>query len=242
MIGLQDVTTSSVLRNLSLRILEGEHIVICGPSGAGKTTLLRVIAGLEPLTSGTLIIDNQVCTEGADIIVPPHRRQIGMVFQDLGLWPHLSVSGNIALAAPSLMRRKDRRQRVDEVLKDCSLAGFGNRRINSLSGGELSRAALARALISRPRILLLDEPFSGLDVILKEELTSVVCRLTKEEPVTVVSVIHDAKDAFALHPDRVVCMIGGDIADDLTSVEIEGERQRSVFLQKWCSTRQRVIA
>jgi thiamine transport system ATP-binding protein len=189
----------TVLDRVSLHVAGGEVVALLGPSGTGKTTLLRVIAGLLPADAGSVLVD------GVDVTsTPAHRRGVGVVFQDEQLFPHLDVAGNVGFGLRMQRRsRAEIAQRVDELLDTVGLAGFGDRRVTELSGGEAKRVALARALAPRPRVLLLDEPLTGLDTDLHERLVGEVRALLHTAEVTALHVTHDRAEARAV-ADRVV--------------------------------------
>jgi iron(III) transport system ATP-binding protein len=233
MIELKHVSTKHALRDLSLSVNSGERIVLCGPSGSGKTTLLRVIAGFEATTVGSVFIHGEQASEGRIQHLPPHRRGIGMVFQDLGLWPHHSVAGNIGLALPQNLTKRERRETVEGIQNECLIGGFGSRRIGSLSGGELNRVALCRALVASPRIVLLDEPFSGMDSHLKDQLIDVTSGRLASHLATAIMVVHDAFDAARLNPDRIVSLIDGCVIDNCHWKDVQSDPTRSEFLRRW---------
>ncbi|TFZ01078.1 ABC transporter ATP-binding protein [Ramlibacter rhizophilus] len=170
--------------------------VLIGPSGCGKTTLLRAVAGLEPVSAGTIRIAGEVVS-GKGVHVPPERRRIGMVFQDYALFPHLDVGRNIGFGLDALPRR-ERAARVAEVLELVGLPGTEGRMPHELSGGQQQRVALARALAPRPELLLLDEPFSNLDVDLRERLAHEIRGILKAAGATALFVTHDQMEAFAM--------------------------------------------
>lgn len=181
---------------VSFGLPAGSIGVLIGPSGCGKTTLLRAIAGLEPVSSGQIRIGGQVVgTEG--VHVPPERRRIGMVFQDYALFPHLDVGRNVGFGLAGL-RRAEREARVGEVLALVGLPDAGSRMPHELSGGQQQRIALARALAPRPELLLLDEPFSNLDVDLRERLAHEIRGILKAAGATALFVTHDQLEAFAI--------------------------------------------
>ena len=177
--------------------LPAGHIgVLIGPSGCGKTTLLRAVAGLEPVSGGQILVgQRQVSAPGHT--EPAERRRIGMVFQDYALFPHLDVAGNVGFGLQQL-GRSARAQRVAEVLELVGLAGAGGRYPHELSGGQQQRVALARALAPQPDLLLLDEPFSNLDVDLRERLAHEVRSILKAANATALLVTHDQLEAFAM--------------------------------------------
>lgn len=188
---------------------------LLGPSGSGKTTLLRVIAGLELANAGRITLDHRVLT-GDGAFIRPEKRRIGMVFQDWALFPHLTVSQNVAFG---LDRSDSSKARVGEVLEMVGLDGFGDRSPGTLSGGQQQRVALARALAPRPEVLLLDEPFSNLDVALRVRVRNEVHRLLTAAGVTSVFVTHDQQEAFVLG-DQVVVMRDGVVEQDCAATEL----------------------
>ena len=184
----------AVLDGVSLHVDDGEIVAVLGPSGAGKSTLLRVIAGLIRPDSGV------VALEGIEITGrPAHVRNIGMMFQDEQLFPHLDVAANIAFG-PRMHRwsASSTRERVDELLGVVGLAGFAERRVDRLSGGETKRVALARSLAPRPAVLLLDEPLTGLDRDLHDRLITELGDVLRATATTAVLVTHDRDEAAAL--------------------------------------------
>ena len=199
------------VRDLDLDLPAGDITVLLGPSGCGKTTTLRMIAGFERPDAGSVAIGGTtVAGAGAGAWVPPERRQIGVVFQQLALFPHLDVGGNVGYGLRGLDRR-DRQARVAELLAVVGLAGYESRYPDQLSGGQAQRVALARALAPRPQVVLLDEPFSSLDVSLRGELRTEVRRILKSEGVTALLVTHDQDEALSLG-DQVAVMLDGRLA------------------------------
>ena len=198
----------TVVEGLSFHVNRGEIVSLLGPSGCGKTTALRAVAGFEPVREGEIRIAERVVSS-AGMTVPPEQRAIGMVFQDYALFPHLTISQNIAFG----LRNKpavDRRVQVEHLLEATGLAGMAARYPHELSGGQQQRVALARALAPRPTLLLMDEPFSNLDVALRERLSTEVRDLLKAEGISGILVTHDQHEAFAVS-DRVGVMHGGRI-------------------------------
>lgn len=195
----------TAVNNASLTIEKGEIFTILGGSGSGKSTLLRMIAGFEIPTSGSIQIGDRVVT-GENSFIPPEKRNVGLVFQDLALFPHMKVSKNIEYALP---KGSDSSQ-VDELLELCNLTKLAKRYPGEISGGEMQRVALARAIASNPDILLLDEPFNNLDVLLKESLLKDIKRIIKSRGITAVFVTHHKDEAYYLS-DRLAIMREGKI-------------------------------
>ena len=203
MLALTDITLKyegrTILDSASLSVARGEIVSLVGPSGSGKTTLLRVIAGLEHPSQGTVVIDNKLMTG-----VPTHKRDVGLVFQDNQLFPHLSVFDNIAYSLR--IKRVSKALQIEKVNEMLSLIGMENlahRDVGQLSGGEAKRIAVARALVADPFILLLDEPLTGLDTELHDRLLDDMGALLRARQTTVVHVTHDHNEAARLS-DRVV--------------------------------------
>jgi iron(III) transport system ATP-binding protein len=198
------------LEDVSLDIGEGESVAVVGANGSGKTSLLRLIAGLELPDRGEIWLnDRQVARAGLNTIAANERR-IGFVFQDLALWPHLTVRGNLEfVVAAAALPHAQRADRIAETLRLCRVGlPLVLRYPHQLSGGEQQRVALARALVGSPQLLLLDEPFSSLDRKLRVELREQLATLQRQLRVTTVSVTHDAEDAAAL-ADRTVTLHRG---------------------------------
>lgn len=199
------------IRDVSLKIEEGERVVILGPSGCGKTTLLRIIAGFIQPDRGRVVIDGRVTSENGRCLVEPEDRKIGMVFQDLALWPHMSVRGNLEFGLKARkVPKKERRERINAMLEKVELERFGDSFPPALSGGQQQRVALARALVMEPRILLMDEPLSNLDPDLNLSLRKEILRLQEALGITLVYVTHDRDEALSL-ATRVVVMSHGKI-------------------------------
>jgi iron(III) transport system ATP-binding protein len=194
------------VRGVNLTIMTGEILALLGPSGCGKTTTMRLIAGFEQPEAGSITIGDRVVAS-SQIFVPPEQRQVGMVFQNYALFPHLTVGGNVAYGLP---RSKERQRRVDEVLELVGLRGLEQRMPHELSGGQQQRVALARALAPRPQVLLLDEPFSGLDAGLRDQVRGDVARILRDSGATVVVVTHSQDEALFLG-DRVAVMSDGKV-------------------------------
>lgn len=193
------------VKDVSIEVPAGEILALLGPSGCGKSTLLRSVAGFVPHAGDVYIDERKVTT------VPPYRRNIGMVFQDYALFPHMTVAQNVAFGLR--MRRLDRERitvRVSEVLALVGLEGFDRRMARELSGGQQQRVALARALVIRPAVLLLDEPLSALDKKLREEMRGELKGLQRLTGVTTIFVTHDQEEAMAL-ADRLALMYRGQL-------------------------------
>jgi iron(III) transport system ATP-binding protein len=185
-----------VVRGLNLRLASGQIGCLLGPSGCGKTTVLRCIAGFEPIDAGEIRLDGQAVSRPGHCL-PPEQRRIGMVFQDYALFPHLTVADNIGFGLRAIAPR-EREARVGELLATIGLAEHGTKYPHELSGGQQQRVALARALAPRPALLLLDEPFSNLDVELRERLSYEVRDIIKATRTTAILVTHDQHEAFAV--------------------------------------------
>ena len=190
----------------SLSVVEGELLTLLGPSGCGKTTTLRLIAGLERPDAGAIRVDDELIA-GDGQFVSPQDRDIGVVFQNFALFPHLTAAENIAFGLDEL-RSEETDRRVKELLELVGLSDHGDSKPEELSGGQKQRIALARSLAPEPEILLLDEPFSNLDVDLRVEMREEVRRIIKEAGVTGISVTHDQEEAMSIS-DRVAVMHEG---------------------------------
>jgi len=210
--------------HVTLGIKEGEIFSLLGPSGCGKTTLLRIVAGLETPDEGDVLIDGEVVN-----YVPPYRRDCSIVFQQLALFPHMSVFDNIAFG---LVERKipknEIRHRVSEALDFVNLTGLENRRPSQLSGGQQQRVALARSLVLKPKVLLLDEPLASLDRKLRKEMQVELRKIQREVGTTFLYVTHDQKVALSLS-DRIGVMKDGRVVQIGTSTDIY-ETPRTAFV------------
>lgn len=197
---------------VSLTAARGEAVVIVGPSGCGKTTLLRLVAGLEVPDEGEIWLEGRQVARAGRNVVPPHRRRLGFVFQDLALWPHLTVRKNLEFVMESVkVPGAERAARARAVLSLVQIEPLSHRYPHQLSGGEQQRVALARALVGHPQLLLLDEPFSGLDPDLRQVLRGELARLQRTLHLAMIYVTHDREDAAVL-ADRVVEMRAGRIS------------------------------
>jgi ABC-type Fe3+/spermidine/putrescine transport system ATPase subunit len=217
----------AALADVSLTIGGGAHTVILGASGCGKTTLLRLLAGLEPPTAGDIFLDDEAISRPDRILVPPHLRGVGMVFQDLALWPNLNAAANILLGlAGSGLTPRDAKARAREALELCGIADLAQRKPGQLSGGQQQRLALARAVAVRPRLLVLDEPFSGVDLVNKALLLQEIRALAAAQNLTVLLVSHDPVEAAMLCSTAIVLASGrvqetGSLADLLDDPKSE---------------------
>jgi ABC-type Fe3+/spermidine/putrescine transport system ATPase subunit len=206
---LDNVTKSfagvQIIKGISLSIQKGEFVSLLGPSGCGKTTLLRMIAGLEEATSGSIHIGGTDSTR-----LPPEQRDIAMVFQSYALLPHLTVLENVMfpLRMRKLGNRAEQRERAEAALKMVQLSHLAQRRPRQLSGGQQQRVAVARAIVSSPQVLLLDEPLSNLDARLRESMQEELIQLHRQTGLTTVFVTHDQEEALSLS-DRVVLLNAG---------------------------------
>jgi molybdate transport system ATP-binding protein len=205
--------------DVAVDVADGEVLAVLGPNGAGKSTLLRVLAGLLPPDGGDVVLDGQETWDG-DRHVPAHRRALGMVFQDHLLFPHLSVVDNVAFGLRSRgVRKAESRVAARAWLDRVGLDGLGDRRPGQLSGGQAQRAALARALVGEPRVLLLDEPLSALDARTRLTVRAELRRHLAEFAGSTVLVTHDPVDAMAL-ADRVVVVEDGRVVQEGTPTEV----------------------
>lgn len=226
---LQDIAiryaSKTIVENISFTLEEGDIGCLLGPSGCGKTTLLRTIAGFERPANGRITLrGSEVATPS--LLIPPEKRRVGMVFQDYALFPHLSVEQNIAFGLNKLSKPQQQ-HRVDELLSLIDLDHTKSRYPHQLSGGQQQRIALARALAPKPDILLLDEPFSNLDVELRESLAQDVRQLIKTEQVTAILVTHDQQEAFAT-ADKIALLNEGKMVQWGSASELY-DQPNSVF-------------
>ncbi|MGW3348593.1 ABC transporter ATP-binding protein [Nonomuraea rubra] len=216
-----DVTA---LDDVSLEIGQGEFFALLGPSGCGKTTLLRIIAGFETPDGGKVTLD------GEDLLSkPPNRRPISLMFQSYALFPHMTVAKNVAYGLErERLPRQEIRQRVDEVLETVGLSAHASRRPAQLSGGQRQRVALARSIVKRPRLLLLDEPLSALDKKVRADMQLELKRLQHEVGITFVVVTHDQEEAMSL-ADRIAVFDSGSVRQVDEPISLY-ERPRSPFV------------
>ncbi len=210
----------TIVRDLDLHLHAGDIGCLLGPSGCGKTTTLRAIAGFEPVQGGSIEIDGEVISR-AGFTLAPEKRRIGMVFQDYALFPHLTVAENVAF----VIRKHPQRERVvDELLELVKLGHLGRRYPHELSGGQQQRVSLARALAPEPRLLLLDEPFSNLDVELRRRLSQEVREILKSRGTSAILVTHDQEEAFAVS-DHIGVLRDGHLEQWATPYDLYHEPQ-----------------
>ena len=198
----------TVVDGVSLRIQPGQVTCLLGPSGCGKSTTLRMIAGVEMQDSGSIYVDGKLICDTV-FRVPPERREIGLMFQDFALFPHLSVAENVSFGLKNI-GKADKRARVEELLERVDLLRFIDGYPHQLSGGEQQRVALARALAPKPRIMLMDEPFSGLDNRLRDGIRDETLSILKEQDTAVLLVTHEPDEAMRM-ADQIALMRDGRI-------------------------------
>lgn len=207
-----------ILKNISFDIKEGELVCILGPSGCGKTTILNIIGGFVSDYSGNVVLSNENINN-----IPPERREIATVFQSYGLFTHKNVIDNVSYGLKLLKIDKNMREkRAKEMLEKVGLAGYEKKKIKELSGGEQQRVAIARSMVLNPKLLLLDEPLSNLDVHLRDVMRKEIKRIQKQFGVTMIIVTHDQEDAFKL-ADRVIVINEGHIEQIGTPEELYKE-------------------
>ncbi len=208
---------SFALSDVSIDVIEGEILALAGESGCGKTTLLRSIAGFEPIQNGEISINDEIVSSRSKL-TPAEKRGVSLVFQDLALFPHMSVEKNIAFGLNKLPKA-EQQSRIQEVLELTELTSYAQRYPHELSGGQQQRVALARAIAVKPKVLLMDEPFSNLDELLKVRVRSEIKAIIKKTGITTVLVSHDAQDSFEI-ADRIAILKGGVLQQVDTSLEI----------------------
>lgn len=216
----------TVLNGIDLDVARGEFVSLLGPSGCGKTTLLRAIAGLVTIDDGSIKLN------GRDLQhLPPHRRKVGMVFQSYALFPHLSVAENVAFGLKANgINKTEITSTVRRMLELVHMDAYSDRRIQALSGGQQQRVAVARALATRPELMLFDEPFSALDRKLRETMEIELRRLLRELDITSIFVTHDQEEALVMS-DRIAVMNRGVIEQFATPVEVYSKPSTDFTLQ-----------
>jgi ABC-type sulfate/molybdate transport systems ATPase subunit len=206
--------TRRVLDDVNLRVAPGERLALLGPSASGKTSLLRLVLGLLAPVTGTVSLGDRVVSRDGRVLVTPEDRHLAVVFQDLALWPHLTVEGNLAFGLSARgVRGEERSVRIGEMLRRVGLDGIGRRHPGELSGGQRQRVAIARALVLEPRALLLDEPLASVDVGLERDLLALLRELLDERGTTVLHVTHDLREAAGLSR-RFAVLEGGRLVQE----------------------------
>jgi len=219
------------LEEINLEVMQGEIVTLLGPSGCGKTTLLRIIAGFEKADKGTIWIDN-IEASSPRLMVPPHTRKLSMIFQNLALWPHMTALENIRFVLGNQKALgHSLEDKIGKLLEEVNLGGYGNRYPHELSGGEKQRLAIARALATGAKYVLMDEPFSDLDHLLKDELKQVILALNTNSTVGILYVTHNVDEALAL-ADRLAVMREGRIEQSGTIAEVMGNA-RTDFVSRF---------
>ncbi len=217
------------LAEVSFSLYAGEHTAILGPSGCGKSTILRLLAGLDAPSTGQVLLDGIVISEPKRILKPPDRRGAAMVFQDLALWPNLSVQDNVLLGLSGRgISRQERRARAAEALTVCGLESLAGRKPGQISGGQQQRVALARAVAGQPAFLFLDEPFSGLDLITKTGLLREIAALAEARKMTLVLVTHDPIEVTTLC-QRAMVIREGRVEEMGRLVDLLGDPQSEML-------------
>ena len=200
MLQIENITVkidhNKIVSDVSFNLKKGEISCLLGPSGCGKTTLLRAIAGFLEVSQGRILLDGRAVSKRKDTM-PPEKRKVGMVFQDFALFPHLSIKNNILFGIRKLSK-KQQLSRIQEMLAMVNMQAFAERYPHELSGGQQQRVAIARALAPKPKLLLLDEPFSSLDVELRQELALDIKAILQKENITALMVTHEQSEAFSI--------------------------------------------
>jgi len=221
----------AAVRGVSFVLEPGEIVCLLGPSGCGKTSLLRLAAGAEQPDSGSVILDDRVVA-GDGVFIPPEKRNVGLMFQDFALFPHLSILDNVTFGLQDLDKKSARAEAL-LALQRVGLADYGNKYPNELSGGEQQRVALARTIVPRPSIVLMDEPFSGLDQRLRDSVRQETQTLLKETRASAMIVTHDPLEAMGL-ADRILLMRDGRIIQTGTPSELYNHPQDLQVARFFC--------
>ncbi len=220
-----------VFTNFSLKVELGKLTCLLGDSGSGKTTILRLVAGLEIPVNGKIIIDNKVVTSCNTIEIEANKRNIGYIFQDLALWPHFTVYKNIAFGLQE-KKIKNIKPIITEILTQFGIEEHINKYPHQLSGGQKQLVAIARSLVLKPQILLMDEPFSNLDVKLKQKLLEHIKTIKQQYNLTIIYVTHDHREAFEI-ADNIVVLNNGKIEDSgsIEHIKSSGNEYVKYFLE-----------
>ncbi len=221
----------AAVHELDLEVTKGEILALLGPSGCGKTTTLRMIGGLERPSSGRILLNDKVISS-TEAFSPPEERDMGMVFQSYALWPHMTVSDNIGYGLRKhKMSKADSQARIEEMLRFVEMSGYEGRYPSELSGGQQQRVSVARALATKPKVVLFDEPLSNLDASLREAMRFELRRIHQESNLTGIYVTHNQEEAFTLG-DRVAVMRDGKVEQVATPAELY-ERPKSLFVAQF---------
>ncbi len=226
-----DLADRVAVDDLSLDVADRECVAVLGPSGSGKTTMLRAIAGFLVPRSGTIALAGRIASAEGRSVIPTERRNLAMVFQDLALWPHLTVQGNLAFGLEAQrVSRAEREARVASMLSTVGLSAKASRYPGELSGGERQRVAIARALVLEPLAVLFDEPLANLDVALKDDLLAALASWLRARATAAIYVTHDPEEARALG-DRIAVMEHGRLVQVGSALEL-GAAPRSAFVER----------
>lgn len=210
-----EVKDKTILDDVSFKIEDGEFVSLLGASGAGKSTTIKIIAGILGQTRGNVLIDGNVVDD-----VAANKRKVSVAFQDMRLFPNMTVGENVAFAMKmQKIKKAERIEQVDYYLELVQLKGFAKRRVDEISGGQQQRVALARAVAAKPRVLLLDEPFSGLDENLRDGMRAIVRELHNKLGMTTAMITHDATEALTMS-DHIIYMTNGKVAQYATPTEL----------------------
>ncbi len=221
-----------IVKGISFDVEKGQLLTLLGPSGCGKTTTLRMIAGIEIPDCGEIYIDEKLANRDKKICISQKERNIGMVFQDLALWPHMTVYENIEFGLKANdIRRDERRKKIEEVLQCINMQKYARAYPQTLSGGQKQLVAIARSIVTRPRLLLMDEPLSNIDVKLRQDIRQEIKRIQQETNITTLYVTHDQEDAFFLS-NRIAVINEGKIEQIGSPEEIYFSPQ-SIFVAQF---------
>jgi len=217
-----------VLDGVELELQPGESVALLGGSGSGKSTLLRIISGLDAPGRGEVLFDGRSASSDGRILIPPHQRKVAMVFQDLALWPNLTAQENVLLGIFGLrLPRRTALSRAEDAMRMCGVQELGGRLPATLSGGQQQRVALARALSMQPRLLLLDEPFGGLDLLTRHGIVHEIAELRRSLGFALLLVTHDLKDVRLLC-DSVAVLEAGKVVDRGPLAEVTANPQSAL--------------